>query len=882
VKKADGTWRFCVDYRALNNKTVKDKFPIPIVDELLDELRGAKFFTKIDLRSGYHQVRMHPDDIAKTAFRTHQGHFEFTVMPFGLTNAPATFQSLMNDILETYIRKFVLVFFDDILIYSPTWVRHLQHVKTVFQRMRDHRLFLKQSKCVFGSQSVTYLGHIISADGVAMDPAKVSAVASWPIPKTVKALRGFLGLSGYYRKFIADYGAVAQPLTALLKRDAFSWSSDADRAFQDLKQALITAPLLQLPDFEKKFIIECDASGSGFGAVLHQGDGPVAFFSRAVAEHHTKLPAYERELIGLVKAVRHWRPYVWGRFFLVRTDHFSLKFILDQRLTTIPQHTWVTKLFGYDFEVEYRQGKHNVVADALSRRGEELLENHAISGPSFAALHTLRDELRNHPKAMILRNQIAAGTTPVGWTDVDGLLLFKGRVFLPDESSLWPQVLEQAHTMGHEGSEKTLHRIRAAFYSQSAHRRVREFVQGCSVCQRNKTEHLHPAGLLQPLPVPNQVWNDISMDFIEGFPKIGGKSVILTVVDRFSKYAHFIPLSHPYSASSVAKVFFDNVVRLHGIPCSIVSDRDPVFTSNFWTDLFQLAGVKLMLSSAFHPQTDGQSEVANRTIAMYLRCLATDRPRSWLQWLPWAEFCYNSSFQSALRTTPFQVVYGRPPPSLMKYEAGSSRVAAVDVQLRDRDVFLAQIRERLLLAQDVMRQQHDKRRRNVVFEVGDWAWLRLHHRTAEGITQSKISKLSPRFYGPYQVLERIGEVAYRLNLPAKAKIHDVFHVGLLKKFEGTPPEGIVPLPAIQHGRAISSPERITRARLNRGRWEVLVAWTGRAASDATWEKLEDFKKAYPEVQLEDELFVGEEGNVVDSFIGKVYQRKKPVRDRVPT
>jgi hypothetical protein len=323
VKKADGTWQFCLDYRALNDKTVKDKFPIPVVNELLDELHGVKFFTKIDLRSGYHQVRMHPDDIAKMAFRTHQGYFEFTVMPFSLTNASATFQSLMNELLQAYIRRFVLVFFDDILIYSSTWAEHLQHVKMVFQLMRAHRLFIKHSKCVFGSTSMAYLGHIISVDGVAMDPDKVSTVASWQTPRTVKALRGFLGLTGYYRKFIADYGAVARPLTALLKRDAFSWSSDADRAFQDLKQALITAPLLQLPDFDKKFIIECDASESGFGAVLHQGDGPIAFFSWAVAVHHAKLPAYERELIGLVKVVRHWRPYVWGRFFLVRTDHLA-------------------------------------------------------------------------------------------------------------------------------------------------------------------------------------------------------------------------------------------------------------------------------------------------------------------------------------------------------------------------------------------------------------------------------------------------------------------------------------------------------------------------------------------------------------------------------
>jgi hypothetical protein len=249
VRKKDKMWRFCVDYRALNAKTVKDKFPIPVVDELIDELHGARFFTKLDLRSGYHQVLMHLDDITKTAFRTHHGHFEFVVMAFDLTNASSTFQALMNDVLRPFLRRFILVFFDDILIYSASWAEHLQHVRAVFQELRTHRLALKQSKCSFDAPEVAYLGHIISSNGVDMDPSKVEAVLSWPTPTTMRALRGFLGLTGCYRKFIRDYGVVARPLTQLLKREAFSWTTEADAAFTALKQTLTTGPTLQLPDF---------------------------------------------------------------------------------------------------------------------------------------------------------------------------------------------------------------------------------------------------------------------------------------------------------------------------------------------------------------------------------------------------------------------------------------------------------------------------------------------------------------------------------------------------------------------------------------------------------------------------------------------------------
>jgi hypothetical protein len=310
VKKPDGSWCFCIDYWALNALTVKDAFPILVVDELLDELHGAKFFTKLDLWSGYHQVRMCPEDMHKTTSRTHDGLYEFLVMAFGLCNAPATFQALMNDMLYPFLRRFVLVFFDDILIYSKTWADHLRHLRTVLDKLRCHQLFVKHTKCSFGASSIAYLGHVISAAGVAMDPAKVQAIHDWPAPRSPWVVSGFLGLAGYYRKFVHNYGAIAAPLMALLKKEGFSWDDAAATTFTSLKAAVTSAPVLAMPDFAKLFTVECDVSMLGFDAVLIQEGHPIAFFSRPVAPRHCSLAAYERELIGLTQAVRHWRPYL--------------------------------------------------------------------------------------------------------------------------------------------------------------------------------------------------------------------------------------------------------------------------------------------------------------------------------------------------------------------------------------------------------------------------------------------------------------------------------------------------------------------------------------------------------------------------------------------
>jgi hypothetical protein len=294
VLKKESTWCMCHDFRALNKLTIKVKFPIPIIDDLLDELQGARVFTKLDLRSDYHQIRMKEVNILKTAFRTHEGHYEFLVMPFGLCNAPSTFQSLMNKLLKPYLRQFVLVFFDDILIYSRTWDNHLLHVDKVLHLLQDNQLFVKKTKCSFGASEVEYLGHIVSHDDVKVDPKKIQAMQEWPRPMTLKLIWGFLSLTGYYHKFVHHYGKIAKPLTDLLKKNAFHWTTEVEQAFIKLKRAMCTTPVLAVPDFNKTFVVESDALGTGIGTVLTQEGRPLAFTSQALSGNNLGRSTYEK------------------------------------------------------------------------------------------------------------------------------------------------------------------------------------------------------------------------------------------------------------------------------------------------------------------------------------------------------------------------------------------------------------------------------------------------------------------------------------------------------------------------------------------------------------------------------------------------------------
>ena len=751
----------------------------------------------------------------------------------------------------------MLVFFDDILIYNKSWKDHVEHVDRVLQLLEEKQLYAKRSKCFFGVQEVEYLGHIVSHEGVKVDPSKIKAIKEWKIPTSIKHRRGFLGLTGYYRKFVKNYGRIAAPLTTLLKKDSFSWTPEATKVFEHLKEAMCQAPVLATPDFTKTFIVECDASGNGIGVVLMQDERPIAFESRPIKGKFLRKAIYEKEMLAILHALKKWRPYLMGRHFKVKTDHDSLKYFLEQRLSSEEQQKWVTKMLGYDFEIIYKKGKQNVVADALSRKDEDveaLLCAISIIQPDW--INEAREEWKNDEEvwALIRKLQQDSNTSDTFRWQNDSLW-YKDRLYLCKNSQLKQKILMELHTSplgGHSGFLKTYHRVKKEFFWDGLKSDIQKFVAECLVCQQNKVETIKTPGLLQPLSIPSQRWEEVSMDFITGLPKSEGKSVIMVVVDRLTKYAHFCALSHPFKASTVSTAFMETIQKLHGNPKIIVSDRDPIFTGNFWTELFSCLGTQLAHSSSYHPQSDGKTEIVNKCLEGYLRCFVSDKQTQWVKWLPLAEWWYNTSFHTATKMTPFMALYGYQPPSITSYLRENSKVQAVEHHIEHQQQVLQLLKDNLVLAQNRMKQQADQHRSERSFDVGDWVFLRLQPYKQMSLKQAKKdNKLSPKYYGPYKVLQKIGTMAYKLELPAASRLHPVFHVSCLKKVIGDklPVQTILP-ELDEEGKIILEPEAVTETRTrqlrNRSISEYLIKWKNLSAEDSTWED-ENFMQKYPEL-----------------------------------
>jgi hypothetical protein len=360
--------RMCIDYRELNKKTIKNRYPLPRIDDLLDQLRGATVFSQFDLRTGYHQMGVEESSIPLTAFRTRYGLYEFPVMPFGLTNAPAFFMDLMNRLFAPYLDQFVIIFIDDILVYSKTEAEHVEHLGKVLEVLRAQKLYAKYSKCKFWESAVHFLGHVVSADGIAVDPEKVRAVKEWQRPKDITQIRSFLGLAGYYRRFIKNFSILASPMTRLTKKDVpFVWTDECEYAFETLKERLTTAPVLTIPTPDVKYVVYTDACGTGIGCVLMQEGRVVAYASRQLKPHETRYATHDLECAGVVHALKTWQHYLYGETFELYTDHKSLKYLKTQKDLNMRQKRWMELIDTFDFQILYHPGKANKVADALSR-----------------------------------------------------------------------------------------------------------------------------------------------------------------------------------------------------------------------------------------------------------------------------------------------------------------------------------------------------------------------------------------------------------------------------------------------------------------------------------------------------------------------------------
>ena len=618
VKKKYATLRMCIDYRQINKVIVKNKYPLPRIEDLFDQLKGAGVFSKIDLRSGYYQLRVKDIDVPKTAFRTRYGHYEFLAMPFGLTNAPATFMDLMNRVFRPYLDQFVMVFIDDILVYSRDEQEHEQHLKIVLQTLREKKLYAKLSKCDFWLKEISFLGHIVSAEGIRVNLVKIEDVVNWKPPRSVTEVRSFLSLAGYYRRFVKGFSFIASPLTKLLRKGVmFEWSDKCHNSFEQLKEMLVEAPVLTQPTSGKEYILYSDASGIGLGCVLMQNEKVVAYASRQLKSHEQNYPTHDLELDAVVFALKIWRHYLYGEKCKIYIDHKSLKYLLTQKELNLRQCRWLELFKDYECIIDYHPGKANMVVDALSRKAMAALSfQHsewrlADGGAILAQLKAqlvlkqmIKDAQKNDEEMQKKVQMVRDGDKTVFSIKEDGSLYFQDRLCVPYDKELKKKLLFAAHntvfTM-HPGGNKMYQDLKQRYWWKGMKIDVTEYVSKCLTCQQVKAEHQVPTGLLNPLPIPQWKWDNITMDFVSGLPLTQQKhDYVWVIVDKLTKSAHFIPVRIDYSMDRLAELYVDEIVRLHGVPLSIVSDRDSRFTSRFWKELQSALGMRLNFSTAFH------------------------------------------------------------------------------------------------------------------------------------------------------------------------------------------------------------------------------------------------------------------------------------------
>ena len=883
----------CVDYRALNAQTVKNKYPLPRIEDLLDELHGAKLFSCLDLQQAYHQVRLQEADVEKTAFLTHKGQFEYRVLSFGLTNAPATFQALMNRVLAPFIGKFCPVYLDDVLIYSKTTQEHGQHLRQILQAFREAKFYCKLSKCKFAVRQVSFLGHVVTEHGIMPDPAKAQIISDWTTPQDKKQLMSFLGLAQYFAKFIKGYSVLTVPLTHLLRKDSpWEWTHKCNFAFAAVKHSLAQSPALALPNPDLPFELVTDVCGTGVGAVLLQDGKPVAFAGRKLNDAETRYSVTDQELLAVIFAVTQWRCYLQGAKhpFTLVTDHNPNTYFSTQPNLSRRQVRWSDKLQDYDFSWEYRPGKHNV-ADPISRQVTHQLHACAavlqqysafdwvqkaegcykISPSLFqnsaqgSALIHAAGRVPHDPSAIaaaLTRSQRAAAMPPADQSAAvptdrqaqtpatdptyqspaqqhdmipliqqgyltdssfgdpaqpqhlhahmypyDGLWLHTPdhTIVIPDHGNLRQDIITELHESmfaGHPGENRTIHLVKRYFWWPGLVADCRAFVKGCTICQRNKSSTQKPAGELKQPEIPAGKWQQVSMDFITTLPlTVRGHDMILTVVDKFTKMVHLIPCHGTMNAQGIATLLWTHVFCKHGVPKSFISDRDTRWNNTVFQELMKLIGVQHAMSTAYHPQTDGQTERMNRIVEEMLRHYVNDRQTDWDLLLPCCEFAINNQYNESIKTTPFFLNHGYHPTLPVDIRISDNALASSFLQEKQRIVraggkmfaqAIATINRQHLNSlvdtakihiQAALQRQakyaNQDRRPSPDYQPEDEVWLKTKHLTVQTVT---CRKLFPLWLGPIIVDAKVGNNACRLRIPASWRVHNVFNVSMLKPY----------------------------------------------------------------------------------------------------